>query len=59
VAPLKEVLVATNRAETRVSLALHGLLLLGELPYAHASRLQGAGRDPRAAKGRMAGSHPA
>ena len=51
--------MAANRAETKVSLALHGLLLLGELPYAHASRLQGAGRDPRAAKGRMAGSHPA
>ena len=58
-APLKEVLVATNRAETRVNVALHDVLLLGELPYAHASRLQGAGRDPRAAKGRMAGSHPA
>ena len=51
--------MAANRAETKVSVALHGLLLLGELPYAHASRLQGAGRDPRAAKGRMAGSHPA
>ena len=54
-APLKEVLVTTNCAETRVKVALHVVLLLGGVPDAQASRLQGVCRDARAAKGHMAG----
>ena len=58
-APLKEVLVATNRADSRVNVALQDVLLWGELPQTHASRLRGVCRQISAAKGRMAGLIPA